>query len=37
MLDSIRVRLTLWYTLVLALVLVLLAAFTYLVYWRNVV
>jgi two-component system OmpR family sensor kinase len=36
MLDSIRVRLTLWYTLVLALVLVLLAAFTYLVYWRNV-
>ena len=36
MLDSIRVRLTLWYTLVLGLVLVLLAAFTYLVYWRNV-
>ena len=36
MLDSIRVRLTLWYTLVLALVLVALAGFTYLIYWRNV-
>ncbi len=36
MLDSIRVRLTLWYTLVLGLVLVLLAGFSYLVYWRNV-
>ena len=36
MLDSIRLRLTLWYTLVLGFVLVLLAAFTYLVYWRNV-
>jgi heavy metal sensor kinase len=37
MLDSIRVRLTLWYTLVLAFVLILLAAFTYFMYWRNVV
>jgi heavy metal sensor kinase len=36
MLDSIRARLTLWYTLVLAFVLVLLAAFSYFVYWRNV-
>lgn len=35
MLDSIRVRLTLWYTLVLGLVLVVLAGFTYVVYWRN--
>jgi heavy metal sensor kinase len=37
MLDSIRARLTLWYTIVLAIVLVLLAVFTYFVYWRNVV
>jgi heavy metal sensor kinase len=36
MLDSIRVRLTLWYTLVLGLVLVLLAVFSYILYWRNV-
>jgi two-component system OmpR family sensor kinase len=36
MLDSVRVRLTLWYSLVLAFVLVLLAAFTYLLYWRNI-
>jgi heavy metal sensor kinase len=36
MLDSIRVRLTLWYTLVLGLVLVLLAVFTYLAYLRSV-
>jgi two-component system OmpR family sensor kinase len=36
MLDSIRVRLTLWYTLVLAFVLVLLAVFTYFVYRRNI-
>ena len=35
MLDSIRVRLTLWYTLVLALALVLLAAFSYLLYGRS--
>jgi two-component system, OmpR family, sensor kinase len=36
MFDSIRVRLTMWYTVVLALVLVLLAGFTYLLYWQNV-
>jgi heavy metal sensor kinase len=36
MLDSIRVRLTLWYTVVLGLVLILLAVFSYVVYWRNV-
>jgi two-component system OmpR family sensor kinase len=35
MLDSIRVRLTLWYTLVLALVLVFLAASTYFLYGRS--
>ena len=37
MLDSIRVRLTLWYTIVLALALILLATFSYFMYWRNVV
>lgn len=36
MLDSIRVRLTLWYTVVLGLVLVLVAVFTYFLYWRNI-
>jgi heavy metal sensor kinase len=36
MLDSIRVRLTLWYSLVLAFVLVLLAVFTYLLYGHSV-
>ena len=36
MLDSVRVRLTLWYGLVLAFVLVLLAVFTYFLYWRNI-
>lgn len=36
MLDSIRVRLTLWYTLVLALVLLLVAALTYFIYSRNI-
>lgn len=36
MLDSIRVRLTLWYTAVLGLVLILLAGFTYFLYWRNI-
>jgi heavy metal sensor kinase len=36
MLDSVRVRLTLWYSLVLAVVLVLLAVFTYFLYWRNI-
>jgi heavy metal sensor kinase len=35
MFDSIRVRLTLWYTLVLALVLVFLAVSTYLLYGRS--
>jgi heavy metal sensor kinase len=35
MLDSIRVRLTLWYTVALALVLVLLTAFTYVLYGRS--
>ena len=36
MLDSIRVRLTLWYTLVLALVLIALTGVTYFMYRRNV-
>jgi len=36
MLDSVRVRLTLWYTAVLALVLVLLSALTYFLYAREV-
>lgn len=36
MLDSVRVRLTLWYSAVLGIVLVLLAAFTYLIYQRNI-
>lgn len=35
MLDSVRVRLTLWYSLVLGLVLVFLAVLTYVLYWRN--
>ena len=35
MLDSVRVRLTLWYSIVLGLVLVLLAGLTYFLYWRN--
>ena len=35
MLDSIRVRLTLWYTLVLALVLILVTGFSYLLYGRS--
>jgi heavy metal sensor kinase len=35
MLDSVRVRLTLWYSLVLGLVLVLLAVLTYVLYRRN--
>jgi heavy metal sensor kinase len=35
MLDSIRVRLTLWYTLVLASVLVFLAGFSYVLYGRS--
>jgi heavy metal sensor kinase len=37
MLESVRVRLTLWYTAVLALVLVALALAGYLVFWRNTV
>jgi heavy metal sensor kinase len=35
MLDSVRVRLTFWYTTVLALVLILLAVVTYFIYARN--
>lgn len=35
MLDSVRVRLTLWYSVVLALVLISLAVLTYFLYWRN--
>jgi len=35
MLDSIRVRLTLWYTLVLGLVLVVITGFSYLLYGRS--
>ncbi len=35
MLDSVRVRLTVWYTLALALVLILLAVLTYALYARN--
>jgi two-component system, OmpR family, sensor kinase len=34
--DSVRLRLTLWYTLVLAFVLIFLAILTYLLYWRNI-
>jgi heavy metal sensor kinase len=36
MLDSVRVRLTLWYSVVLAVVLVSLAVLTYFLYWRNI-
>ncbi len=36
MLDSVRVRLTVWYSVVLGIVLVLLAVFTYLTYQRNI-
>jgi len=35
MLDSIRVRLTLWYTGVLTLVLIVLALITYFIFWRS--
>ena len=35
MLDSVRGRLTLWYSIVLGLVLVLLAVLTYFLYWHN--
>src|SRR5215510_3875051 len=37
MIDSVRIRLTLWYTAAMALVLVLLAAVTYFLIRRNVV
>jgi two-component system, OmpR family, sensor kinase len=36
MLDSVRVRLTLWYTAVVAIVLILLAVLTYFLYARNI-
>jgi len=36
MLDSVRARLTVWYSLVLGLVLVLVAVLTYIVYQRNI-
>ena len=35
MLDSVRVRLTLWYTAAVAIVMILLAVFTYFLYARN--
>lgn len=35
MLDSVRARLTLWYSIVLGLVLILLAVLTYFLYWHN--
>ncbi len=37
MLDSVRVRLTLWYTAVLTLVLIVLALITYFIFWRSTV
>jgi heavy metal sensor kinase len=37
MIDSVRVRLTLWYTAVLALVLVALSLITYFIFWRSTV
>ena len=37
MVDSVRVRLTLWYTAVLALVLVALSLITYFIFWRSTV
>src|SRR5262245_29955919 len=37
MLDSIRTRLTLWYTGVLALVIVVLCGVAYLIFWRSAV
>jgi two-component system, OmpR family, sensor kinase len=37
MLDSVRVRLTLWYTAVLAVVLVALSLITYFIFWRSTV
>src|SRR3977135_2933750 len=35
MLDSVRVRLTLWYTAVLTLVLIALCLITYFIFWRS--
>src|ERR1700674_5326677 len=35
MLDSVRFRLTLWYTAVLALVLIVLSVITYFIFWRS--
>jgi two-component system, OmpR family, sensor kinase len=37
MLDSVRVRLTLWYSAVLAFVLVVLSLITYFIFWRSTV
>lgn len=37
MVDSVRVRLTLWYTAVLAVVLLVLSLFTYFIFWRNAI
>jgi heavy metal sensor kinase len=37
MLDSVRVRLTLWYTVVLALGLIVLSLTTYFIFWRSAV
>ena len=37
MLDSVRVQLTLWYTAVLAFVLVVLSLITYFIFWRSTV
>jgi heavy metal sensor kinase len=37
MLDSVRVRLTLWYTAVLTFVMVVLALLTYFIFWRSTV
>jgi hypothetical protein len=37
MFDSVRVRLTLWYTAVLAVVLVVLSLITYFIFWQSTV
>jgi heavy metal sensor kinase len=37
MVDSVRVRLTLWYTAVLAVVLLVLSLLTYFIFWRNAI
>jgi hypothetical protein len=36
-LNSVRVRITAWYTAIMALVLVLLSLFTYTIFWKNTV